>query len=279
MLALVTCAVFALRGQPWRHYAGVYFVSGALSYASQFVFSGVFKFYTYRSHWIEDPFRDERLMALFVLGGIDPLFCVLYARYCRRHPILLAVGFALVIGMLEWLFAQVGAMEYPVGWGPPISIAFSIAAFLVVWRLAVNQIPLWLHVDAMAFLVAQMPDTLFNGVMGLYRYWPPWALTADPRIDSRILAVSESALMLAPLAAWIALHPWRRPLIAILTGALVLTVLEWIGWMYGWVTYHGWNLGLSAIYYVCVFLLPWLYARFLRKQRRKPPPWKPPVRP
>ena len=273
------CTVYALRGEPWRPYAGIYFVGGALSYVSQFVFSGVFKLYQYRSHWIADPFRDERLMALIVLIGIDPLFCVLYARYCRRHPVLLAVAFGVLMGLLEWIFAQVGAMEYPVGWGPPLSIAFAIPAFLVVWRLAVNELPVWLHVDTAAFWIVQMPDTLLHGVLWLYQYDLPWALTDSPRIDSRIVAVVYSALLWAPAAAFVALLRWRRPWVAIVTAAALFTLLEGAAVASGVLVYNRWNLGLSALYYLGTFALPYGYARLLRpppRRRRKPPPWIPP---
>jgi hypothetical protein len=247
-----------------------------LSYTSQFVFSGVFKFYTYRSHWIKDPFHDERLMALLVLIAIDPLFCVLYARYCRRHPFLLAAGFAILMGVLEFIFARVGAMEYPVGWGPPISIAFSFPAFLVVWRLAVNEVPLWLHVGTMAFWVAQMPDTLLQGVLWLYHYQLPWEITGNPRVDSRIVAVAYSILLQAPGATLVALRKWRHPWLAMCTGAAVFAALESAGWMSGIVVYHHWSLAGSAVLYLTMYILPFYYARLLRQRRQKPPRWKPP---
>lgn len=113
------CTVYALRGEPWRLYAGIYFVGGALSYVSQFVFSGLFKFYQYRSHWIADPFVDER---------------------AARRP-----------------------------------LALSLRSALGADRL--------------------------------------------PRIDSRIVAVSYSALLWAPSVAFVALRRWRWPLVAIVKGA------------------------------------------------------------
>lgn len=271
-LALAVWSALALRGRPLREYTPSYFICGVKAMTAEFTLSGLLHLYEYRSGWIADPFRDERLMAFFVVLGIDPLFILLFARYGRRHPVVGAVVTAAAVSLMEILFLRTGAMVYPAGrWSPWASLAVGIAGFLLVWWVTIkHKPPAWLHIDAVAFWAAMKWDILLHGAFNVWSYNSPVSITGLPGADSRIMALIYNGFLVAPLVALAVLGPSRqRTRVAAAAAAwLGLVGLDILGIRMGWIATRGPGLWVMTAVHLYAVAVPLLYARWFYRAER-----------
>lgn len=264
LLALLALwAWFALRDRPAVHYARLYFVGAVVGFIAEFVFSGIFRFYELRVHFLESPFHDVRMAAVLDKLGNIPLIAVLYCRYCRPRPIVLALGAAILMGLVEWFFLQEGAIVYR-SWHPALTVGAFVIFFLILWRMDSGAwpIPDWQHVGAFAFWQAFLVDILFHGAFWLWHY--DVTLVGKPGGDSRLFALVFNLLVVGPMATAVSMVQDLRNPRGILAAVGLLLLFEWTGLVTGLIVYEGWSLWLAGLRYLAAVWLPVLYVeRFL----------------
>ncbi|HWI61464.1 MAG TPA: hypothetical protein VNT75_06490 [Symbiobacteriaceae bacterium] len=264
LILLMIWASFALRDRPLREYVAIYFACDLLTALAEPLFARFLQIY--EAHmWLLPNARDDNQATFMVIGfGLDPLLGVIYARYCRKHPVAIALVAAVLLGALEWWLVVEGYMIYRQTWHPVFTVAAFFSLFLLTWRVSSGAwaLPLWVHTYGLTLWLLVMSDMLLQGIAGLWNFRVH--LTGDPWQDTRLISFVLITLVIGPLIAAIATAPIPRRALWAAGATVVFFAAEGAAWSYGFMNYTGWTVGLSFLRWVVWVTVPLLYASWMR---------------
>jgi hypothetical protein len=257
-------AAYALRDRPLREYVAIYFACNLLTAFAEPLFARFLRIY--ETHmWLLPSVRDDNQATFIVIGfGLDPLLGVLYARYCRKHPVVIALIAALLLGALEWWMVVTGYMFYLRIWHPLFTAAAYFGLFLLTWRISSGAwpLPLWVHTYGLTLWLLILSDMLLQGLAGLWIFRLHW--TGDPWQDTRIASFVLISLIIGPLITAIATAPIPHRALWAAGAVAAFFAAEGAAWSYGLIEYTGWTVGLSFLRWLIWVGVPVLYAAWMR---------------
>ena len=266
LAALAFWALVALRDRPLKIYVAIYFTCVLLTAVAESLLLRILEVYEWHMWLLPDP-RDDLVVTGMLVGfGLDPLLGVLYARYCRRRPLLLALVGAALLFALEWWMVVEGYLIYLRAWHPLVTAAAFFGFFMVVWRIAAGaiRVPLWAHTLGLTLWLHLLSDMLLQGIAGLWTFPVNWS--GDPWEENRVISVILHLLIISPLITVVAVAPTRNRALWGAGAALALFLAEGAAWSYGLLDYHGWSVGLSFTRWVVLVNVPVLYAWWMREK-------------
>lgn len=263
LVALMLWAVIALRDRPLREYVAIYFACVLLTAFAEPLFARFLQVYEIHM-WLLPGRRDDNQATFMLIGlGLDPLLGVIYARYCKKHPVVIALVGAVLLGALEWWLVVEGYMFYLKTWHPTFTAAAYFGLFMLIWRISVGAwpLPLWVHTYGLTLWVAELSDMLLQAIAGLWIFRVPWS--GDPWQVTRVISFVLIAAVVGPLITAIATVPIARRALWAAGATVVFFVAEGAAWSYGFVEYTGWTVGLSFLRWAAWVSVPVLYAGWM----------------
>lgn len=214
---------------------------------------------------LPDRQADVAFTSVIVGLFLDPLLGVVYARYCRRHPVVIALVASMLLGALEWHMVLTGSMIYLRTWSPLIAVAFFFAFFLMICWVATHmpRLPVWADTYGVAAFWTYGTDLLLQGVLKLWVYEAFWF--GDKWEDTRTLSDLIMSFALCPLVTAIAIAPLRHRWVWTAATGVALWALELAAWRAGWIAMDGLTAGLEIIRRLALVSLVTLYARWIRR--------------
>lgn len=264
---LVTLGIWALiawRDRPVREVARIYFVCCMLTAISEPILIRLVRAYEMHLWLLPDRHADNALTSIVVGLCLDPLLGVVYARHCRRHPVVIALVTAMLLGALEWYMVLSGAIIYLRPWSPLITVGFFFGFFLLIWRVATHpqRIPLWAETYGAAAAWAYGTDLLLQGMLKLWEYDLIWF--GDAWEDTRTVSDLLMTFAISPLATVVATAPLRRRWIWVVATGVTLWALEMAAWITGWIAMERPVAAMEIFRRVALVTLATLYARWAR---------------
>lgn len=257
-------AFIAWKGHPLREFARIYFVGCALTAASEPLLIRLVKAYELHAWLLQDRQADVALTSLLVGLFLDPLLGALYARYCRRHPVAIALVAALLLGALEWYMVLTGWLIYLRPWSPLVAVGFFFAYFLIIWWVTTNQqrVPVWVDTYGAAAFWAYGTDLLFQGI---FRFWEyQIVFSGDKWEDTRTLSDLIMTFAVCPLATAVATAPLRYRWAWVVAAGVLLWTLEMAAWSAGMIAMDYGTAALEILRRLALVSLATLYAKWIR---------------
>jgi hypothetical protein len=226
-----------------------------------------FGFYELPVHMLRNLDKGNYLGIIFSDGLIFPLIAIVFCFYVSRYrrPLLLSFIFAVMLGMIEYVFVTLGYMIYHL-WYHWTTAVISFLALSLLARFAVRfisyspPVPYRLRLLCAVYVITEWPGAIFGGMMRLY-YFRPYIFeneTGDDRLVAMILATAAGAMA----AAVIPKIPQKFRLFFFLSLGAASAVFGLLAYSSGILTYGHWNSVLTVIRYVAPYYFVYLYDRW-----------------
>lgn len=226
-----------------------------------------FDFYDLPVHLLNNLDVGHYLGIILSDGIIFPLIAIIFCYYSAKykHPWLLSILFASIIGVIEFVFVKFGYMVYKHWnhWLTPVLVFVSLRILANFAVRLINYSPpvsYKFRLLCSIYAIVEWPGAILAGAMKLIQYKPN--IFANETADNRFVAMILTTLMGGIAAIFITRIP-QRYRIALFLGLGICSSIFAL-WMHlkGMLVYYHWNSLLMVIRYLVPYLFVYFYDRW-----------------
>lgn len=251
----------------WHAVIGIYVATLFVVDFGDVPFDYWFNFYDLPAHLLNNPDSDYYLGIVFSDGMIFPLFTIIFCYYTSqyRHPWLLSLLFASMLGIMEFCFVKFGYMVYH-NWNHWLTPAITFVALRTLAHFSHRfvryspPVSYRFRLICFTYVFTEWPGAVMgSGLMNLY-HWRLHVFNNSPA-DDRFMAMTLATVMGGLAAVLTSIIAQRYKIFLFLGLGSVSALFAIFMNAKGWLLYNRWSNLYTAVRYILPYLLVYLYDR------------------
>lgn len=223
-------------------------------------------FYDLPTHLLIDTDAGEHLGLILSDGVIFPLIGIVFCYYAARYqrPWLTSLLFAVMLGLMEFLYVTLGFMVYH-HWTHFTTAALAFPTLMVMACFAKRfigynpPVPYRLRLACAVYTLSAWPVALLSGILFLFEYTP--LLAKGTANDPLLIILPTTAISVADALLVPSTAPRHKMALFLLLG-VCSSAFALVLYGVGMIQYNHWNSLLTAFVFMAPYPLIWLFNKW-----------------
>jgi hypothetical protein len=269
MIIFLIWAIYVIRkGRVnWHAVLSIYFVTLFVADYGDVPCDHWFNFYDLPVHLLIRLDEGQYLGIVFSDGLTFPLMAIVFCYYITkyRHKWLLSFISAIILGILELIFVNLGFMIYH-HWHHWTTAVISFFAFRVLAiyseRFITYNPPVFypFRLLCAVYVITEWPGAILGGVMRLFQF--KISIFNSETANDRIVAMTLATVMGAIIALLVTKTPQKYRIFLFLGMGICSAVFALRMHAAGFFQYNHWNNFFTVIRYIAPYVIVFLYDKW-----------------